>query len=70
MLFFTQNIPDGKRSISLFAIEIEVKFLQYSNGSPRMCAIALLSKLMAFNVGVSDGFRALHNTLKSTKFEC
>lgn len=65
-----QNKPDGRRSIWLLAIEIAVKFLQYSNGSPRMCAIALLSKLMAFNVGVSDGFRALHKTLDFKKFEC
>lgn len=62
-----EYIPDGKRSIRLLAMEIDVKFLQYTNGSPKICAMELLSKSMAVKVGVSDGFKPLHNTLKLEK---
>lgn len=48
----------------LQAIEIDVKFLQYSNGSWTICSIALLSKLMAINVGINFDFDALHSKLK------
>lgn len=57
------NSPDVKRLSELFASEIAVKFGQNLNGSPTMCSIELLSKLMAINAAVAVDFNELHRTL-------
>lgn len=61
-------LPDGKSSIRLLAIEIDVKFLQYLNGSFTMCSIALLSKFKARSVGAGEFVEVRHKTLKFINF--
>lgn len=62
-------LPDCRRSIRLLAIEIDVKFVQCSNGLLTVCLIELLSKLMANKDGVCTDVDALHKTLKNISNE-
>lgn len=63
------SLPDGKSSIRLLAIEIDVKFLQYLNGSLTMCSIALLSKFKARSIGAGEFVDVRHKTLKFRIFD-
>lgn len=62
---YDEQLPDDRRSMKLCAMEIADRFLQNSNGLPTMCSMALLSKLMAVNVGEWVGVEPLHKTLKN-----